>query len=220
MTPVRPRTWGIVLAAGEGRRLGCRKQFECAAGRRLVDYAVDVIRETCDGVTVVLPESRWDGPPVDAAVLGGATRAASVRSGLEVVPADVEYVVMHDAAHPLASTALVRTLLARLSEGFDAVAPIRPLTDPLKRVVDGHIVSTVPRDGVWTIQSPTAFRAETLRAAYAEASNDTPEDLILIEKHGGRIGTVAGDARNVHVTTMTDLDIVRRLIESRAVATQ
>ena len=147
-----PRTWGIVLAAGEGRRLGRRKQFERAAGRRLVDFAVDVMIETCSGVVVVLPEDSWDGSPVDATVTGGATRAASVRRGLAAVPADVEYVVIHDGAHPLASAALVRALLSRLSEGFDAVAPIKPLTDPLKRVADGRIVCTIPRDDVWMTQ--------------------------------------------------------------------
>ncbi len=209
---VSPRTWGIVLAAGEGRRLGRRKQFERAAGRRLVDFAVDVMIETCSGVVLVLPEGGWDGSPVDATVTGGATRAASVRRGLAAVPADVEYIVIHDGAHPLASAALVRALLSRLSEGFDAVAPIKPLTDPLKRVADGRIVCTIPRDDVWMTQIPAAFRAAALRAAYQDEGEDPPEDMLGVEARGGVIGTVPGDSWNIHVTTQKDLELVKLLI--------
>jgi 2-C-methyl-D-erythritol 4-phosphate cytidylyltransferase len=205
--------WGIVLAGGEGRRFGRPKQFEDAGGRRLVDYAVDVIRQTCQGVTLVLPDKVWDGAPVDAIAVGGASRAASIRSALKAVPLDATHIVVHDAAHPLAGASLVQSLLSNFREGFDAIVPIKPLTDPLKRVADGRIVATVPREGVWITQSPAAFRAEALRRAYLNETEDSPEDLILVERCGGVIGTIPGDPWNIHVTTTKDLEVVRLLVK-------
>jgi 2-C-methyl-D-erythritol 4-phosphate cytidylyltransferase len=130
------------------------------------------------------------------------------------VPPEADDIVVHDAAHPMATPALVRALLSRLRDGFDAVAPIKPLTDPLKRVADGRIVDTVPRENVWTTQSPAAFRAETLRAVYRNGE-DSAEDLILVEKYGGTIGTIPGEAWNIHVTTSKDLEVVSLLMEAR-----
>jgi 2-C-methyl-D-erythritol 4-phosphate cytidylyltransferase len=208
-------TWGIVLAGGEGRRFGRPKQFQRVAGRRLVDYSVDMIRQVCNGLTLVLPDVAWEGPAVDAIAVRGTSRAASVRNGLAAVPQEADEIVIHDAAHPLATADLLRSVLARLREGFDAVAPIKPLTDPLKRVSGGEIVATVPREDVWITQSPAAFRAAAIRAAYDDGG-ESPEDLILIERRGGRIGTVPGDPWNVHVTTEQDLQVVRLLVQRHA----
>ena len=100
-----PATVGaIVVAAGRGDRFGAPKQFLELAGSRLVDRAVDRVRASAaTSVVVVLPpDVEWDGPPVHAAVAGGATRSDSVRAGLAALPATVEVVIVHDAARPLA----------------------------------------------------------------------------------------------------------------------
>ena len=103
-TPPRVRVSAIVVAAGSGTRFGTAKQFAIAGDARLVDIAVMTAEHACDEVVVVLPDGiDWDGPPVSAAVGGGATRSDSVRAGLAAVDPTTEIVVVHDAARPLAS---------------------------------------------------------------------------------------------------------------------
>ena len=96
-----------MVAAGGGARFGAAKQFARLGGASVLDRAVGVARDSCDGVVVVLPaDTTWTGPPDVQVAFGGATRSDSVRAGLALVPDDVEIVVVHDAARPLASRAL------------------------------------------------------------------------------------------------------------------
>jgi 2-C-methyl-D-erythritol 4-phosphate cytidylyltransferase len=105
--------WGIVVAAGSGTRFGAPKQFLTLNGTRLVDRAVATAVTVCDAVVVVLPHGEeWTGPRVAAAVTGGATRSESVRAGLASVATDADVIVVHDAARPLASSALFAAVVA------------------------------------------------------------------------------------------------------------
>jgi 2-C-methyl-D-erythritol 4-phosphate cytidylyltransferase len=94
MTMTNRVVWGVVYAAGYGRRFGGYKQFERLAGEeRLVDRCVRVARTVCDGIVVVIPTAFvWDGPLVERAVPGGETNPDSVRAGVEAVPAEAEIV--------------------------------------------------------------------------------------------------------------------------------
>ena len=205
--------WAVVLAAGDGRRFGAPKQFCTAGGRRLVDLVVATATEACDQVVVVLPDgTAWDGAPVAVAVTGGDTRAESVRRGLAAVPADAAIVVVHDAAHPLASARLFRAVVAAVRDGGAAAAvPGLPLAEVLKRVEGDRVVATVPHDGILQAQTPHAFRAGVLRRAHA-AAPDVPEDSVLVEALGLRVAVVPGEPANLHVTTPEDLMLVDALL--------
>ena len=145
---------------------------------------------------------------VHACVAGGATRTDSVRAGLGEVPADALAVLVHDAARPLLDDAVVERVLAPLSEGWDGAVPGVPVADTLKRVGgDGAIVETVPREGLWAVQTPQAFTAESLRRAYA-GGGDATDCAALVEAAGGRVTVVDGDPRLLKVTTSADLDRV------------
>jgi 2-C-methyl-D-erythritol 4-phosphate cytidylyltransferase len=205
--------WGIVLAAGAGTRFGDTKQFATLGGRRLVDRVVETAGSVCDDVVVVLPEeAEWRGPRVTAAVAGGSTRAESVRRGLRAVPPEAEIIVVHDAAHPLASRALFEAVVGALTEGVDCVLPCLPLTEPIKRVQDGRVVATLPRDDWIVVQSPHVFRARVLRAAHRGAP-EAVEDTVLVEELGGTIAAVPGEPTNLHVTTPAELELAARLVE-------
>lgn len=205
--------WCIVLAGGSGSRFGGPKQFERLGARRLVDRVVDTAAATCDAVVVVLPALvRWDGAPVAAAVTGGTTRHASVRNGLAAVGRDASIVVVHDAAHPLAGPHLFGAVIDAVRVGWDAAAPVLPVTEAIKRVVDDQIVASVSREGLVLTQTPNAFRAEVLRRAHAE-QGEAVEDTILVEAMGGRIAAVAGDVRNLHVSTPAELELAARLAD-------
>jgi 2-C-methyl-D-erythritol 4-phosphate cytidylyltransferase len=205
-------TWIIVLAAGGGSRFGGRKQFAKVGGERAVDRVVRTARSVSDGIVVVLPPgTAWDGPPVDFAVDGGATRAASVRCGLAAVPDQATVVLVHDAAHPLASRAQFEAVLAALHDsGADAALPVVPLVEALKRVTDGVVSGHPSRAGLTQAQTPHAFRAAALRAAHAGAP-EAVEDVELVCAAGGRAVVVAGDPRNIHVTTPEELEVADAL---------
>lgn len=218
MTSAAPGTsggtaWCIVLAAGSGARFGGSKQFEMIRGRRLVDRVVETASAVCDSVVVVLPVSvRWDGPRVAAAVPGGATRLASVRCGLAAVPPEAGIVVVHDAAHPLAPPRLFTAVIDAVRAGWDAALPALPVTETIKRVHRGMVIGSVPRDQLVLAQTPNAFRASVLRQAHAGAA-EAVEDAMLIEAMGGRIAVVAGDPRNIHVSTPEELELAARLAD-------
>jgi 2-C-methyl-D-erythritol 4-phosphate cytidylyltransferase len=202
-------TWGIVVAGGTGSRFGTAKQFESIGAARLVDRAVDAAATACDEVVVVLPEGcAWDGVPVAAAVVGGASRSASVRAGLAAVPESASIVVVHDAARPLASPALFDAVIGAVREGADAAVPALPVPDTVKRVDGDRVVETVARDGLVAVQTPQAFRAGALRAAH-DAGHDDTDDAAAVERQGGRVVTVAGEPWNRKVTERDDLEWVR-----------
>ena len=205
-------TSAIVVAAGTGTRFGVPKQFETVAGSRLVDRAAEAAALACDEVVVVLPAGvAWDGRPVAAAVPGGSTRSASVRAGLDAIAASATVVVVHDAARPLASPALFDAVIGAVRAGADAAVPGLPVSDSVKRVDRDHVVETISRDELVAVQTPQAFRAETLRAAHA-VGGDATDDAALVEAAGGDVVVVPGDPRNLKVTTPDDLVVAAALL--------
>jgi 2-C-methyl-D-erythritol 4-phosphate cytidylyltransferase/2-C-methyl-D-erythritol 2,4-cyclodiphosphate synthase len=133
---------------------------------------------------------------------------------LAEVPDDVDYVVVHDAARPLASKDLVERLIKTLmTRDVDGVVPAVPVRDTLKEVDDKDIVSgTLPRDHLVAVQTPQAFAARALRAAHAALEGSYTDDAGMIEDNSGRIVVIPGDPRNMKVTFPEDLAVVRALV--------
>jgi 2-C-methyl-D-erythritol 4-phosphate cytidylyltransferase len=210
------QTWAVVVAAGSGARFGGAKQFREVGAARLVDRSVQSATRTCDGVVVVLPQGvTWDGPSVTAAVVGGATRAESVRSGLAAVPESVDIVLVHDAARPLASDALFAAVIAAVQDGADGAVPGLAIADTIKRVAGDRVLETISRDELVTVQTPQAFRAGCLRAAHAEGAEGT-DDAALVEAVGGTVLVVPGEPTNVKVTGPDDLALIEALLAREA----
>jgi 2-C-methyl-D-erythritol 4-phosphate cytidylyltransferase len=206
------RSAAIVVAAGGGERFGAPKQFLLLGPTRLVDRAVAAASEVCDDVILVLPAGHaWVGAPVTTTVSGGATRAASVRAGLAAVSAHADVIVVHDAARPLATPHLFRAVIGAVRGGADAAVPTVAITDTVKRVDAGRVLETVPRDNLVAVQTPQAFRPDALRSAHAGGA-DATDDAALIEAAGGTVLTVAGEPRNLKVTTTADLTVAAALL--------
>lgn len=213
-----------MVAGGSGRRFGGPKQFLHLAGRPVAAWSVASAKSVCDGVVLVIPEGT---PPdrlptpvgaidselgADCTVVGGTTRSDSVRAGLAAVPDEASVIVVHDAARPLASTALFTAVIEAVGQtGADAAIPVLPVGDTLKRTVDATVVATVDRADLVTVQTPQAFRAAALRAAHRTAGEAT-DDAGLVEQMGGTVRTVEGDPRNVKLTRPADLDIAEALL--------
>jgi 2-C-methyl-D-erythritol 4-phosphate cytidylyltransferase len=198
--------WAIVVAAGSGSRFGGPKQFAELEGRRVVDWALVASRSVADGVVLVVPAAHVteEAPAADVVVAGGTTRSASVRAGLAAVPAGADVVLVHDAARPFAAPALFEAVVACVREGADAAIPGVPITDTVKRVVDGRVLGTLKREELVAVQTPQAFAADVLRRAHAGAGEAT-DDAALVEAAGGRVMVVPGDPANTKITLRTDL---------------
>ena len=195
----------IVVAGGRGERFGGQKQFAKLGGRTLAAHSVEQSRSVADFVVVVVPEDYLgDGEGADLVVTGGETRSDSVRAGLAVCD-DAQFIVVQDAARPLASTQLFVAVLAAVRAGAAAAIPGVTISDTIKQVADGVVVNTPPRDQLVAVQTPQAFQAEVLRRAHASAGVAT-DDAGLVEALGESVVVVAGERTNIKVTNPEDLD--------------
>lgn len=203
--PGAEKIWTIVVGAGSGRRFGTAKQYEILGDVRVIDRSVAVAGEASDGVVVVVPLEDADQ---EGAVAGGATRSESVRAGLAAVPDDATIICVHDAARPLASVDLYRRAIAAVNGGADAAIPVLAVSDTIKVVVDGVVVSTPDRASLVAVQTPQAFRAAALREAHAHGG-DATDDAALVENRGGVVVVVDGEVTNRKITVPDDLDWAR-----------
>jgi 2-C-methyl-D-erythritol 4-phosphate cytidylyltransferase len=206
--PLEGPVWCIVVAGGSGTRYGALKQLEYVGGRRVIDWSLDIARRACDGVVAVVPADRSLNDVVtDRVVAGGATRSASVRQGLEVVPADAKIIVVHDAARPLTPIAVFERCIDAIRNGAAASIAAIAVTDTIKRVDDGVVVETIDRSSLVSVQTPQAFNAAILRGAHSNF-NDATDDAALVEQLGGQVVVVEGDVRARKLTTREDLAIL------------
>jgi 2-C-methyl-D-erythritol 4-phosphate cytidylyltransferase len=212
----------LVLAAGRGERFGAGqpKAFQPLAGRPLVVHAVEALAAcaTIDAIVPVLPAVEIDrlaawqwsaiaAGKVVAPVAGGAERQDSMRAGLSALPVEVELVAIHDAARPLVRPSDVARVIAAAARSGAALLAV-PVRDTLKRVREGRVVETPPREGLWAAQTPQVFRAALLREALAKAEADGfqgTDDAQLIERLGCAVEIVEGDPSNLKITWPADL---------------
>jgi 2-C-methyl-D-erythritol 4-phosphate cytidylyltransferase len=206
-------TWAIVVAAGSGSRFGERKQYRSLNGVRLLDWALRVPVDRCDGVVLVVPRDQVDQvePTVDAVVAGGATRSASVRSGLAAVPDDADVIVVHDGARPVPVPEVWARVITAVHDGADAAIPVVPVTDTLWSDGSGALADgSIDRSGVFAVQTPQAFKRTALWKAHA-GGGEASDDATLVRATGGRVVLVDGDPANVKVTTPIDLSVAELL---------
>lgn len=204
--------WGIVLAAGRGDRFGSPKQLACLGGFRLIDWTVAATLGVCDRAVVALPAGvPWDGDPRAVGIAGGASHAESARRAMALVPDDAAVVVVAAASHPFASPRSFRDVVAAVRNGADGAVAVYPFHDMLTRVQDGVVLETIPKAGAVVAQSPSAFDARMLRACMA-TEVEVVFEVELIERAGGQVVTVDGDAVNVHITTPEELALAELLL--------
>jgi 2-C-methyl-D-erythritol 4-phosphate cytidylyltransferase len=214
--------WALLVAAGTGERLGAERPKAFVGLGELPLLAEPLRRldasDWVDAIVVAVPAG-WEEPAillaeelstskVVAVVTGGATRAESVRAALAELPDDALVALVHDAARPLVTDAVIERVLGPLSEGWDGVVPALPIVDTVKTVEGEQVIGTPARETLVGVQTPQAFPAPTLRRAYAGDLAGATDCASLVEAVGGRIKWVEGDARLLKVTTRADLERV------------
>jgi 2-C-methyl-D-erythritol 4-phosphate cytidylyltransferase len=212
----------IIVAAGSSQRMrGVDKLFAPLAGRPVLAHSVAAfVSHPSIGETVVVTSSANEEAtralvaelaPRARVVLGGARRRDSVRAGLEAL-ADCEYVVVHDAARPMVTAALIDAALEGAREVGAALCAV-PITDTVKRSEpSGRVSSTVTRQGLWLAQTPQAFRTDLLLRAHRTVELDVTDDAALIELLGEPVKLVLGSTRNLKISQPEDLALARALL--------
>ena len=226
-------TWALVPAAGSGRRFGggVPKQYLCAAGKPLIEHALDALlsHPAVDGVVVALADGDplWPGwtalhgKPV-VACIGGGERADSVLAALHALPqgiADDELLLVHDAARPNLCAGDIAGLVEAANACADGAILAAPLRDTLKRAGDdARIASTEPRERLWRALTPQAFRRDLLRRALQSAKADgivATDEAMAVERLGLHPVLVEGREDNLKVTTPADLALAEFLLSKK-----
>lgn len=215
----------VVVAAGSGRRIGGDpKQLRPLGGRPMLEWSCARFRShpTVGDVVVVLPSDLVGEPPAwleryDVRVAaGGATRRASVHAGLAALGEDpaLAAVLIHDAARPFVSAALVDRLAAEAPAG--PVVPVVPLADTIKRMraradePADLVEGTLERDRLRGVQTPQGFPLELIRRLHDAAALEGLEptdDAWLCERAGIEVRGIPGERRAWKVTHPDDLEI-------------
>ena len=222
--PTGLRVGLAVPAAGMGRRMGgLRKPWLELANAPVLQHALRPFLARADVVAICValaPDDAADPPrwltDLDArvnVVAGGASRADSVARAVAALPAELDVILVHDAARPLLPDAVIQRVVEAASAGTGAVAGL-PAVDTFKRVSgERRIVATPPRDGLWLAQTPQGFPASLLRRGIRALLEDptlgsrVTDDASLVEAVGGEVVMVLGAPRNLKVTRPSDLPL-------------
>lgn len=216
----------LVPAAGQGTRLGGpRKQFRSLGGEPLlvqtlrafeahplIDYLLVAAPE--EAIAPLRTELREAGlSKLDDVVAGGDTRQASVKAALHAVPEDVGYVLVHDAVRPFVQSRHI-TAIVKAVQRDGAAALALPVADTLRRAIGSEFGETVPRESLYRMQTPQAFRRDWFIAAHEQADRrgvQATDDVELVQRIGKHVQIVEGAPENIKITTPADWDLAQVL---------
>lgn len=219
------RIWAVVPAAGAGRRMGTAtpKQYLDLGGRAVLSHTLERLAATpsLHGIVVAISadDHRFGSLPVPRTVPvvtapGGRERAESVVSALRVIAASGcdagtrDWALVHDAVRPCLHPDDLGRLVEAALGGDDGALLATPTRDTMKRVVDGRVVDTVPREALWHALTPQMYPVPELLAALEQAARDgiqVTDETQAMERAGHRPKVVHGRADNLKITRPEDL---------------
>ena len=230
MSPTAPdptpmRAAAIIVAAGRGTRMGgdIPKQYQMLGGAPVLTRTIRAMAAHPDVAEVIVVRHADDTDLFNAArpdlggplrdVVGGATRADSVRAGLAAVSSDIDLVLIHDGARPLVRPGLIADVLEALRHG-QAAAPGLAVTDALWQ--GDHTVSAIqPRAGLHRAQTPQGFHVAAIRAAYDAHPEGGADDVAVALAHGLDIAITPGDEDNLKLTRPGDFARAEAILKAR-----
>ena len=208
-----PRIHVVIPAAGIGLRMASDqpKQYLELLDRPILQWTLEKLAKlNLSSIAVALAsDDEWfDSIPNTASVLkvtGGASRAESVLSALSAIESDVaDWVLVHDAVRPLVKLEDIHRLIeVAVNNGFGAILA-HPVPETLKAVSELEVVETVDRSSFWRAQTPQMFPLTELQSALS-AMPEATDEASAMEAAGHRIAVVEGDAKNIKITTSSDM---------------
>lgn len=220
----------IITAAGIGKRMGTDqpKQYLELGGRPILCHTLDKFQKAglVDGIVLVTDRGsislvkdkilrEFPCPKVKWVVAGGERRQDSVNAGLKAVPLGTEVVCVHDGVRPFISVELINKSIEEAMNHGACIVAI-PVKDTIKRVDgEGIIVETVERAGLWRAQTPQTFRFDVIESAMNQAITEGfygTDEASLVERYGHDVYVLAGDEKNIKITTPDDLLIAEAIV--------
>ncbi len=212
----------IIVAAGRGERAGegPPKQYRPLLGKPVLAWSVEAcVAAGVDDIVVAISPDHYNFAQQIVAgrarlVEGAATRTGSVSAALSTLSPDIEVVLVHDAARPGLRAETLRLLIDAIVNGADAVAPVLPVVDALRRASGGRAGAAVDRAELMRVQTPQAFRGALIRAAYTalDAAADFADDISVVETMGADIRLVPGDQRLMKITYPEDFVMLEHMM--------
>jgi 2-C-methyl-D-erythritol 4-phosphate cytidylyltransferase len=224
------RVVAIIPCAGEGKRFGAQKQYVSLGGRPLFVHAISTFEGSIvDRIIVVVREEdiehtkqilhQYRFSKVEGIFPGGKKRQDSVYIGLKRIGDPPEIVVVHDGARPFVTKNLIRRVVDGAME-YGAATAALPITDTIKFSKDSNFVEkTIPRDGMWAVQTPQAFRYDLLKRAFEKAEIDGfygSDEAMLVERLPYKVRIIMGESENIKITREGDLSLAESILSTRA----
>lgn len=218
----------VIVAAGSASRMGGIDKVMAPLGGE--PMMVRTVRQfqNCDAIREIVIVTRADllipisdlchgFDKVKAVVVGGNSRDESVWQGLNALSDKVKLVAVQDGARPFADWQLIDRVV-RCANSYGAAAPAIPVKDTIKIVKGGIVASTPNRSELQAVQTPQVFDFDLLRGALQKAKADgaaITDDCSAVERLGMSVRIVAGDEKNIKITTPLDLKIAELLLEEQ-----
>ena len=217
----------IIPAAGRGKRIGASvpKQFLEIQGEPLLHHTLTVFAycKLISYVILVMPRADVDEVGKDwlnkyeivrEVVVGGEQRQDSVYNGFNSLEEKTDIVVVHDGVRPFTTSQMI-TATVEGAQQYGAAITAIPVSDTVKQVVDGFVKQTIPREGLWRVQTPQAFQYGLLQKAFKKAKEDSyygTDEGALIEYIGKGVKIVPGSELNIKITRKEDLALGESLL--------
>lgn len=227
-----PRAAGVIVAAGEGSRMGSkvRKQYLGLGGMPILAWSIRAFSASpsVSELVLVIPEADFAycrqkvlarlgiEKPVRMAA-GGTCRQESVYNGLAALSGEEGLVLIHDGVRPFVSAAQIEAAVRAAAAERACTLGIR-VSDTVKQATDtGHVAATLERKALWLAQTPQAFDLSLIRQAHEkarEAGYQGTDDASLVESAGGRVRILPGSPWNIKITTAEDLRLAEMMLQS------
>jgi 2-C-methyl-D-erythritol 4-phosphate cytidylyltransferase/2-C-methyl-D-erythritol 2,4-cyclodiphosphate synthase len=214
------RVCALIVAAGRGTRAGgaLPKQWQRLGDLRVIDHTVAAFAQhvNVDHIAVVLhADDMVEAPAFEARGItvakGGAERSLSVQSGLAALP-DCDAVLIHDAARPCVSAAVIDGVIAALALHAGA-APGLAVTDALWTGTQGSVTGTQDRTGLFAAQTPQGFHRAAIVSAHAAYDGSAADDVAVARAAGITVAITEGDPDNIKITGPGDFARAARILE-------
>ncbi|MBP1659683.1 MAG: 2-C-methyl-D-erythritol 4-phosphate cytidylyltransferase [Candidatus Aminicenantes bacterium] len=215
----------IIVAAGAGKRFGEMKQFAYLRAKPVLEWTLERFEahEAVEAIVLVLPDEkdmkhyRMRYAKILDIVRGGERRQDSVWQGFRLLnTAAPEVVLVHDGARPLVSADLISRII-ETARADGAAVPVLAIEDTIKEVREKRVAGTVDRTFLARAQTPQGFRYDVLKKAMDTARRDRfygTDEAALVERVGLPVTAVAGDQRNIKITTPVDISIAEALLDA------